>query len=380
MSTPALDDAEPRVDDDVFRHVVGHFASGVAVVTTTVDGVAFGTTVSAVSSLSMDPPMMLVCLNRSSHTHDQVQRAQRFAINVLSAEQTELAFRFAKKSDDKFAGVAVEEVLGVPTLEGALARIVCSVDEEATGGTHTVFLGRVLDARASSAQPLTYYRGAFGSFHSEAEEHAYLTVRRWVLEHRELRGDSIDLDLVAGALELSRETLGRAIAKLAVDRLVTVEPGNRILILPITAELMRDCVEGRAAIECGVLTTQMSALTDDVAREIRDIYSRMQQLRSVPGAMREFLDLNTMLQDRITGLAGSLELTRAFNRMGIGAVWSHTVPVEAWDEFFDGTSQGILVAALERRDVEAACRAVQAHAAATTTLVRELLQSNGGSV
>ncbi|NLB47036.1 MAG: flavin reductase, partial [Microbacteriaceae bacterium] len=90
-------DDQTQVDQAIFRNVAGHFASGVAVVTTAVDGVPYGTTVSAVSSLSMDPPMMLVCLNRSSNTHDQVKKSHTFAISVLSSDQADLAYRFAGK-------------------------------------------------------------------------------------------------------------------------------------------------------------------------------------------------------------------------------------------------------------------------------------------
>ncbi len=379
MNAHATVEHEPRIDDATFRHVVGHFASGVAIVTTAVDGVPYGTTVSAVSSLSMDPPMMLVCLNRTSNTHDQVKKSGRYAINVLSSAQSDIAYRFAKKGD-KFAGVDYEMSHGVPVLHGALAHIICTTEEEAIGGTHTVFLGRATHAAATAAQPLAYYRGAFGSFHSAGEEAAYSDLRGWLLEHRELRHRTVPLERLGEELGLSREKLGRAIAKLAVDRLLAIDDQGELTVLPITGELMQGCIEGRAAIECGVLTTHLHTLTDADAAEARSIFERMQRLRGNPGEMRAFLDLNAQLQDKITSLAGSEELTRAFNHMGIGAVWARTVPDDSWDRFFDATNQQKLVEALERRDVDGACAAVRAHAAITTGLVRQLLESNGGEV
>ena len=106
-SNQVIPAAEVTVDPAAFRHVVGHFASGVTVITTVVDGELFGTTASAVSSLSMEPPMMLACLNRSSSTHDAVLKAGVFGINILAEDQSDLAMKFGRKGGDKFDGVAV---------------------------------------------------------------------------------------------------------------------------------------------------------------------------------------------------------------------------------------------------------------------------------
>ncbi|MGO1182354.1 MAG: flavin reductase family protein [Micrococcaceae bacterium] len=123
------------VDQTLFRNVVGHFASGVTIISTAVGGEKYGTTASAVSSLSMDPPMMLICLNTSSTTHDRVAEAGRYAVNILAVEQGEIASHFARKGSDKFAGVAHQvNDDGVPLIEGALATIECEVVETASGG------------------------------------------------------------------------------------------------------------------------------------------------------------------------------------------------------------------------------------------------------
>src|SRR5215211_2042186 len=88
---------------DAFREAVGHFTTGVAVITATHDGVRYGVTASAVSSLSVEPPMLLVCLNRRLATRDALVRAGRFAVKILAADQAELALQFARRVPDRFA-------------------------------------------------------------------------------------------------------------------------------------------------------------------------------------------------------------------------------------------------------------------------------------
>jgi len=155
------------VDPEQFRDVIGRFATGVTVVTTALDGRPLGTTASAVSSLSLEPPMVLVCLDRGSDTGRAIVRAGTLAVNVLHVGQDKIARAFARKGEDKFAGV--EFALGVygdPLLLGALAQIECRVVEEARGGTHTIFISEVAAASGVEGMPLAYYRGKFGRFHA----------------------------------------------------------------------------------------------------------------------------------------------------------------------------------------------------------------------
>lgn len=152
------------VDGDHFREAAGHFASGVAIITTNNGGQIYGTTVSAVTSLSMEPPMMLVCLNRSSVTHDAILGGGRFGISILSDDQADLVRRFAGKGVDKFSGVDIDYLEGIPMLTGAIASMVCDTETTATGGTHTVFLGKVSAVKTQAGDPLAYFRGGFGSF------------------------------------------------------------------------------------------------------------------------------------------------------------------------------------------------------------------------
>jgi flavin reductase (DIM6/NTAB) family NADH-FMN oxidoreductase RutF len=157
------------IEQDAFREAVGHFTTGVSVVTTAHGGVRFGVTASAVSSLSLEPPMLLVCLNRRLATRDALVAARHFAVNILAEDQAALALRFARPADDRFAGVAVEEdEHGVPLLRDALARLRCTVVRPVDAATHTVFLAEVRSAWAAGGSPLAYFRGAFGRFERAA--------------------------------------------------------------------------------------------------------------------------------------------------------------------------------------------------------------------
>jgi flavin reductase (DIM6/NTAB) family NADH-FMN oxidoreductase RutF len=156
--------ASRPLDPSEFRNVIGHFASGVTVITTTADGRYHGTTASAVTSLALEPPMLLVCMNRESATGVAMARAGAFAVNILGEAHGELAIRFARKGQDKFEGVEIAPgERGQPLLAGAIAHLECRVTEQVAAGSHTVFIAEVEAATAQiGAPPLAYYRGRFG--------------------------------------------------------------------------------------------------------------------------------------------------------------------------------------------------------------------------
>jgi flavin reductase (DIM6/NTAB) family NADH-FMN oxidoreductase RutF len=164
MSSSATHVAE-SVNQSDFREVIGHFMTGVTVITTAHEGQRYGVTASAFSSLSLDPPMLLVCLNRNLATADAVRASGTFAVNILCEDQGALATQFATRHPDKFRGVSVVPgMLDVPVLGEALAHIECEVHETVTAATHTVFLGRVRHASSRVGRPLAYFRGTFGQF------------------------------------------------------------------------------------------------------------------------------------------------------------------------------------------------------------------------
>ncbi len=154
------------VDPELFRDVIGRFATGVTVVTAADEDRPYGTTASAVSSLSLEPPSLLVCMNRGSETAAAIDREGTFVVNVLHEGQGELAARFARKGGDKFEGLApIDGVHGDPLLEDALAHLQCRVVERTVAGTHTIFIAEVTEAAGTAGMPLAYFRGAFGRLH-----------------------------------------------------------------------------------------------------------------------------------------------------------------------------------------------------------------------
>ena len=161
MESAAISTLDPRE----FRRALGHFATGVTVVTAEHGGKPFGATISAVSALSAEPPMVLVCLNQNLGTHAAIQQSGRFTINILSDEQGELARTFATPNADKFVNAAWAATPHGPRLPEAIAHLSCRVVQTHEGGTHRIFVGSVLQATtAADRGPLSYFRGQFGRF------------------------------------------------------------------------------------------------------------------------------------------------------------------------------------------------------------------------
>jgi flavin reductase (DIM6/NTAB) family NADH-FMN oxidoreductase RutF len=150
------------VDEAQFKLAMSHFASGVTVVTTEHEGKPFGLTVASFASLSLHPPLVLVCIEKSVKSHDAVAGSRKFAVNILGSEQIEVSNRFATKLDDKFAGIGTDRgELGVPLIGGALCTIECVVRDRFPGGDHSIFIGEVVDVRAREGAPLLYFRSGY---------------------------------------------------------------------------------------------------------------------------------------------------------------------------------------------------------------------------
>ena len=153
------------VDAHAYRSAIGHFATGVAVVTCDGPDGPSGLTTNAVTSLSLDPLLLLVCFDNGSRTLDAVRGAGRFAVNVLRAGQEDLAGVFASKrvQTEKFEAVTHRIEHAVPVLDDALAWIACDLDQLHPAGDHTIAIGAVTHVWTAEgeAAPLLFYRGAF---------------------------------------------------------------------------------------------------------------------------------------------------------------------------------------------------------------------------
>ena len=159
------------IDPDTFKAAVGRFASGVTVVTVSSAGTLHGMTASAFSSLSLDPPLVLVCVARAAWMHDLLVPADGFGVNLLAADQADIAAWFA--TPDRPTGPAQFDGLrwepaqgsGAPVLAGSIAHLDCAVHEVVPGGDHSIVLGYVSSANVfEDSVPLVYFRGRFGHF------------------------------------------------------------------------------------------------------------------------------------------------------------------------------------------------------------------------
>ena len=151
------------IDPDAFRSALGRFASGVTVVTTCAPGnVSQGMTASAFCSVSLDPPLVLVCIEKITSIHDSIVSCSHFAVNVLSESQEQQARRFAQLDGDRFEGVGFSRgAHSLPILDDALASLECRRMSAYEGGDHTIVLGEVESAAWRDDKPLLYYCGGY---------------------------------------------------------------------------------------------------------------------------------------------------------------------------------------------------------------------------
>ena len=151
------------IDPDTFRSVLGRFASGVTIATARdPDGKDHGMTVSAFCSLSLEPPLVLMCIDHTASMHGLLLTHPVVGISILSSSQEAYSRRFADTDTKDFAGIPfVRGESGVALLEGALAHVECRLIAHDEGGDHTIFIGEVDHAVPRSGRPLLYYRGGY---------------------------------------------------------------------------------------------------------------------------------------------------------------------------------------------------------------------------
>jgi 4-nitrophenol 2-monooxygenase / 4-nitrocatechol 4-monooxygenase, reductase component len=150
------------VTSEEFRDLIGRFPSGVTIVTTALDGVPYGTTASAITSVSLTPPMLLICMNKQSLTGQAITSSRHFAVNILAEDQGYLADHFARKGSS-FTGLDIATGgRGAPLLADALATFECQVTDEMLAGTHAVLIALVEQASGRQGMPLAYFRGRQG--------------------------------------------------------------------------------------------------------------------------------------------------------------------------------------------------------------------------
>jgi flavin reductase (DIM6/NTAB) family NADH-FMN oxidoreductase RutF len=154
------------VDPLEFRSIIGHFATGVTVITTAAGEELQGMTANAVSSLSLDPTLILCCVEKTTYTHDLLERGGVFVVNILAEDQEQVSRVFAKRGEPEIGSLRGERFVmgetGAPVLADSLAYLECKVAEMFEGGDHSIFIGEVVAARVVKQEgPLVFYRGGY---------------------------------------------------------------------------------------------------------------------------------------------------------------------------------------------------------------------------
>jgi flavin reductase (DIM6/NTAB) family NADH-FMN oxidoreductase RutF/DNA-binding GntR family transcriptional regulator len=378
-----------RLTPEEFRDVIGHFASGVTVITATHEGEPKGTTASAVSSLSLEPPMVLVCLNKTSSTAIAIEGAQRFAVNILGEDQADEAMRFAKRGDDKFAGLDVSKgEHGEPLLSNALATLECQVAEQVTGGTHYVFLAEVERASARSGAPLAYFRGQFGRLELAQDENAFRDIRARVLSRELEVGTPIGLDDLATRLGLLRGPVYHALTRLTGEGLVTRDAQGAFIITPLSLKAVGEAWRARCAIELGAATLSVGTVSDERVAELRRL---AEAARPAPG--EEFAGMDTWVpkynafHEGMVAMADSGPLLDAYRMVNAPAmILSLTqdrmealgLDREQAQTAYEHIAE--LVAAYESSDLDAATAAIIRHDEFSTRVAVRFMDEQGGSI
>ena len=150
------------IDSKLQRQIMGRFATGVTVVTTRCGEELLGMTANAVMSLSLDPPLVVVAIDRKSHMCEGLAEGGCFAMNILRAEHEDISNRFARPGPKDFSGLRVTTAeTGAPILEDALAYLDCRLVDTLAGGDHDIFLGEPLQGRIGEGEPLIFYKGGY---------------------------------------------------------------------------------------------------------------------------------------------------------------------------------------------------------------------------
>jgi 4-nitrophenol 2-monooxygenase / 4-nitrocatechol 4-monooxygenase, reductase component len=368
----AADAAPPELtagcEPHVFRDVVGRFASGVTVITAHTDSGDFGMTASAMCSLSLEPPMVLACVNRRAGTRAAVSDSGAFAVNILHEDQADLAVRFATPQPDKFAGLQYSRGdLGCPRLDGVLAWLECEVVEDVAGGTHSVFFGRVRTAEGREGDPLAYFRGQFGRLYSDRDDPIASSLREHILG-TELADGPLDLQRLADDLQVRRSDLQRSIGRLMSEGVVAHDRELGYVLAPMDDQAIDRTFDARGAMELGAVEIALSGTPD--AALVTKLRADMGRTRLLvrDGRLtdvRAYAAANARFHETLVRLADSPPLLDAYRRLSLPGILIRAITPSGFasDDLID--DHQALVEAIEQADLPAARAAIKRHTAHT---------------
>jgi flavin reductase (DIM6/NTAB) family NADH-FMN oxidoreductase RutF/DNA-binding FadR family transcriptional regulator len=375
------------MDPQVFRQIIGNFASGVTVITTREQGTNYGLTASAMTSLTLDPPMLLVCINKNTGTQAAISRTRTFGVNILDENQANLAYQFAKPQADKFTGVEFSYGrYGEPLLTGALAHIECRVAADVEAGTHMVFLAEVDDAMASTGSPLTYFRGKMGRFGQVEDEATYRELRQLALSRELALGEALDLPALGNRFSAPQSSVFYALTKLTAEGLVTRDLTKGYIITPIDAKTLQEAYDARCDIEVGVAYHTVGRTSSDDLAELR---KRMEATLPMIVNNRfvdfeRYIEVNRAFHEYMISLAKNNALLEAYRRLSVeGIVWRVMQRMLDKFEYADEaavTDHRRLVEAYESEDVAYAKSVIVGHTERAKRVYQRAIELSGGLV
>jgi flavin reductase (DIM6/NTAB) family NADH-FMN oxidoreductase RutF/DNA-binding FadR family transcriptional regulator len=355
-------DEQGQFDPAVFREVISNFMSGVVVVTAQHDGNIQGMTVSAVSSLSLEPPMLVICLNRKARTQELVHQSGAFAVNILGEEQGHLADRFATRHEDRFAGVSHHPGLtAAPVLDNVLGVIECRVDETVAGGSHRVFLGRVVHAEAGEGSPLAYYRGKFGRFELAQDADAYRLLRDLVLERKADHDGVIDPGRLAAMLKLPMSAVHYALTRLSGDRLVARDPDRGYVVAPMDAEHSDDVHDALLAIQLGAAELTVGRVDADRLAQFRRRAEATVLAPDGASDVAAYVRANDQFHEYLVELTGIDALVEAYSGLSLPTLMTRALGTTAEIDRQLSEDHVAIVEAYEAGDMAQAKRIIVEH-------------------
>lgn len=368
-------------DRDLFRDVIGRFASGVTVITARHEDTDYGITASAVASLTLDPPMLVACVNKQTGTENAISHSGAFAVNILDEDQGEMAMRFARPDTDKFRGVEVSYgELGEPVLDGVLAHLECRVAEQVTGGTHSVFLAEVQRAHAREGTPLAYFRGKLGRFTAAEDEAIYGQLRQQLLTRELPLGQPLDPEGLAHGLDAPLQSVYGALARLGSEGLVSRE--DDYLVNPIDADVLAEAMDARCAIEIGAAEKAVGNVSREDLSRLREkaeaTVPHVQNGRFVD--FDAYMETNREFHEFVISLAGNDMLLSTYRQLGATTAMLRSLhgSYRASDSMTRDHVR--LVEAFEAEDLAATKRVVHDHAENAKEIGRRAIEGVGGRI
>jgi 4-nitrophenol 2-monooxygenase / 4-nitrocatechol 4-monooxygenase, reductase component len=371
---------EQPLDAGAFRQVIGRFMSGVVVITAAHQGERRGMTVSAVASLSLDPPMIVTCLNAASSTQDVIRQAGAFAVNILAEDQEHLAGLFARPGADPFQDLACDPgITGAPLLPGALAVLECQIAQEVRGGSHRVLLANVVRASAGEGSPLAYFRGRFGRIELIQDAEAYRRLRDLIVTRQVSADERLDVEPLAGQLKTSASAVQYALTRLVTENLVIREDRGHV-VKPLDVATSNEAHDARMAIELGVAEMTVGHLGPGQLSGLRRLAQATVDVlgQDDPDGIAAYALANQEFHRFLVATAGVAALSAVYEQLAIADLISRALRTQDEIEVVLAREHLDLVQAYERADLDGVREVITRHTAhAKQTQQRGIARAGG---